>query len=702
MAVVSPKSDARREVRPARRAPALPQRVHDAFTAALLREQLIAPKALQAALQHAGQSLVPIHAAVVALGFVPERITYKLLAECAGLPFVDGRTVTPSPLALKLVPDRVAHRHELVPVDVDDRNIIYITATPYDVDADRDMGFTTGRGSVPNITCPSDLRTALERYYPRRGNIDQMVAKARTKSVVETITDVGDQSQTDSAIVELCNSVIARAVDAGASDIHMDPADSGILVRLRVGGVLEAALTLPADVSVLVRNRFKIMGRADIAVRNRPQDGAFAVRVSGRRIDVRLSTLPTTSGEKLVMRIIDSQSELQSIEMLGYDEELLTRLRRVLDRPDGLVLVTGPTGSGKTTSLYAALHHLRSGRVNIVSVEDPVERTLQGVNQIPVNAKSGQTFAAVLRSVLRQDPDVLMVGEIRDGEVANIVGQAAYTGHLVLSSVHTIDAPTAITRLLNLGLEPFKIAESLSGVLAQRLVRRLCPGCRSEEHNGTAVAGPGCPQCNFTGYAERVPVSELLTPTDEIRNVIARGATAVEIRQAMRAAGVPTMRDHARKLVARGVTSYEEISRVLGADDEAPPAASPQKQSVLIADDEPITRTLVRLLLDRDGYKVFEAQTGREAIDQAAAHRPDLIVMDLNMPQMDGYDAITAIRALPELAHTPIVVVSAEDGANVQQRVLALGADDYVLKPFEPAVLTERIKAVFRRQRLAA
>jgi type II secretory ATPase GspE/PulE/Tfp pilus assembly ATPase PilB-like protein/CheY-like chemotaxis protein len=474
-------------------------------------------------------------------------------------------------------------------------------------------------------------------------------------------------------------------------------------VRLRVGGVLEAVMTLPTDVSVSVRNRFKILGGADISVRHRPQDGAFALKVAGRRIDVRLSTLPTTWGEKLVMRVIDSQSELQALESLGYDDDMLTRLRRVLDRPDGLVLATGPTGSGKTTALYAALNYLRNGRVNVVSVEDPVERTLSGVNQIAVNAKAGATFASVLRSVLRQDPDVLMVGEVRDAEVASIVGQAAYTGHLVLTSLHTTDAATAVTRLLNLGLEPFRVAESLSAILAQRLVRRLCPDCRIDG-KGMAFPGIGCPRCHFTGFCDRVPVAELLTPTDEVRNVIARGATAVEIRAAMRAAGVPSMRERARVLVAEGVTSEDEAARVIGADDIAPevPAAAPAKRLVLIADDEPITRTLVRLLLERDGYAVIEAQTGRQAIDLAVQHRPDLIVMDLNMPQMDGYEAIVEIRRKPGFATIPIVVVTAEEGPAVEQKVLALGADDFIVKPFEPAVFAARVQAVFKRQLLAA
>jgi type II secretory ATPase GspE/PulE/Tfp pilus assembly ATPase PilB-like protein len=290
-----------------------------------------------------------------------------------------------------------------------------------------------------------------------------------------------------------------------------------------------------------------------------------------------LSSLPTVDGEKLVMRVIDSGSPLQSLAQLGYDTDTLGRLAEALELPDGLVLVTGPTGSGKTTALYAALGHLRTGRTNIVSVEDPVERRVPGVTQIPVNGRAGNTFPAVLRALLRQDPNVIMVGEVRDAEVAQIVGQAAYTGHLVLTSMHTVDAATAITRLTNLGLDPFKVAECLSGVLAQRLLRVLCTRCKivhSEfdahrlgvEHRLPLVpasVGPGCDQCKHTGYAGRVPVAELLTPSDQLRDAIVRGATAHEIRAAMRVAGSPNMRDHALRLVGSGITSIAEVGRVL-------------------------------------------------------------------------------------------------------------------------------------------
>jgi Tfp pilus assembly pilus retraction ATPase PilT/ActR/RegA family two-component response regulator len=408
-------------------------------------------------------------------------------------------------------------------------------------------------------------------------------------------------------------------------------------------------------------------------------------------------------------------SPLQELDRMSYDQDTLTRLHRALARPDGLVLVTGPTGSGKTTVLYAALNQLRTGRTNIVTVEDPVERKVVGVTQIPVNQRGGNTFQSVLRSILRQDPDVIMVGEIRDGAVAEIVGQAAYTGHLVLSSLHTVDAATAILRLQNLGLEPFKIAESLSAILAQRLLRSLCPDCRivhdelearrrGVENNIPRVhasVGPGCAKCNHTGFGGRVPVAELLTPTDDMREAIMRGATPHEIRAAMRASGFPTLQDQAIRLVGLGVTSIEEVRRVLSTDDAAQVKANAKKR-VLVTDDEPITRMLVKLLLEQEGFEVLEATNGKQAVDIAGREHPDLLLIDLHMPTMDGYEAIATLRRNFTLSTLPIIVLTAEEGPGVEERVLQLGADDYLLKPFDPAVLKSRVNAVFRRLKVLA
>jgi type IV pilus assembly protein PilB len=616
------------------------------FPALLIDARLISLSDLSLAEQHARREQMPLADAVVALGFVREEDAYAKLAEAGGFEVVDLAHAASSELAVRLVPERIARRYFAVPLQVDNRTLTYATSQPFNAEAGPDIAFACGRRTQLVVAPRSAVLDALDRGYPKLRELDVLANRLRSERAVVENLDEGNAARPVSVVIDLCNHLIGRAIEVGASDVHIESGSTGTLVRYRICGVLEPVLTLPADVSQPIRNRFKVMAGADIAVRHKPQDGAFRLKVNGRPIDVRLSSLPTVDGEKLVMRVIDSQSSLQTLDRLGYDPETLTRFERALSRPDGLVLVTGPTGSGKTTALYAALGYLRTGRTNIVSVEDPVERTVPGVTQIPVNVRAGNTFPAVLKSLLRQDPNIIMVGEVRDAEVAQIVGQAAYTGHLVLTSMHTADTATAITRLTNLGLEPFKIAECLSAVLAQRLVRSLCPHCRTVHtefearrlgvgHHLARVpasAGPGCEHCKFTGYGGRVPVAELLTPSDELRDAIVRGATAHEIRAAMRAAAIPNMRDHALRLVADGTTSIEEVNRVLAADVDGAQATNRTRSRVLVTDDEPITRMLVKLLLERENFEVLEAANGRQAVDIATRERPDLLIIDLNMP----------------------------------------------------------------------
>ena len=664
---------------------------------------------------HATRSQVPIADALVSVGRVSEQVSYETLAAVTGMSFVTLGDTPPAAMAVRVVPARVARKHQIVPLAVTNRTLRYAICRPFDDDAERDVAFTSGRRPEAVLTTRTDLHGLLERSYPKSSELEIIVARLRSDSVIETITEFDVNAQSDSAVIELCNHLIARAVEAGSSDIHVESSHEGAVVRFRVSGIMEPVATIPPAAAPALCNRFKIMARADISSRMRPQDGAFALLLDGRRIDVRFSSVPTVAGEKIVMRVIDSRSEFRSLDQLWYSPDILARLRQSLNRPDGLVLVTGPTGSGKTTALYAALDVLRARALNILTVEDPVERQVSGITQIPVNNRAGNTYANVLRSVLRQDPNVIMVGEIRDAEVAGILGQAAYTGHLVLSSLHTSDAVTAIVRLLNLGLEPFKVAESLSAILAQRLVRKLCTHCHivhnefdarrlGEQHHVARIGaspGPGCPACRFTAYVGRLVVAELLMPDAALREVIGRGAHTNELRAAMRAAGQTTMRDRGLQDVAEGLTSLDEVNRVLAAED-TPVAAAPESGRILVAEDDAITRMLVKLLLERDGYKVLEASNGRQAVEIAAREHPSLVIMDLNMPEMNGYEAIAHLRRVPALSAMPVMVLTSEEGPGVESTVLELGADDYIVKPFDAGVLSLRVKAAFRRLRSAA
>ena len=658
---------------------------------------------------YAEQHRVPIQDAVVALGFVPELDSYAALSKVTGMALVDLEQVRVSALAVRLVPEKIARRYDALPIHEDNRTITFAVARPLDMEAERDIGFAAGRTPRAVLALRSQVTAGLDRHYPKMGEIERIIGRLKTEAPAESLVNLS-AAVNSSPVIELCNHVLSGALQAHASDIHIEPFADAAAVRYRISGILEQVLTLPKEARAHVTNRFKILAKTNIAVRHKPQDGAFRVLVGGKQVDVRLSTLPTVHGEKLVMRLVDGTSELKTIESLGYDAATVERLRRSLRRPDGMVLFTGPTASGKTTALYASLNELRSGRTNIVTVEDPVERYLDGVNQIPVNKAAGTTFASVLRSVLRQDPNVVMVGEIRDAEVAQIAGQAAYTGHLVLTSLHTIDAPSAVGRLLNLGLEPFRVADTLNAVFAQRLVRRLCPECSvrydvdearrlGEEHGIPFVrarAGQGCDRCRHTGYTDRVPVAESFIPDDNMRRMIRESASAQDLKAAMRSAGFRSMRDVALELVVNGVTSIDEINRVL-TDDDADRTRAKIKQKILIVDDDRMIRMLVKLLLEKEGYDVIEGENGLHAVEISRRERPDLMVLDLMMPQLDGFEALQRIRRDPTMTGLPVIVLTAESGPDTERRVLELGADDYLIKPFEPGVLLSRVRAVFRR-----
>lgn len=684
------------------------------FGELLMSRSLLNERDLLVATERAQRENMALVDTVAALGLVSEEESYVTLAAATGMMPADLSGLTPSPLALRLVSERVARRHMVLPLKEDNRALTYAISEPFNEDAERDVSVASGRRAIGVLAPRSLILNALDVAFPRLADIDLLLDRVRSESPIEMM-DCGDALATpDSPITDLCNHIIARAVEASASDVHIESSNAGVMVRYRLCGILETMFTLPPEAAMAVRDRYKVMARADISIRNRPQDGSFRLRIGGHPIDVRLSTLPTINGEKLVMRVIDSQVTPHDLESLGYDANSLDDLKRALSRPDGLVLVTGPTGSGKTTVLYSALSYLRNGHTHIVSLEDPVERPIEGIDQIQVNGRGGNTFAAVLRSVMRQDPHIIMIGEVRDQEVAQMVGQAAYTGHLVLGTLHTADAASAITRLLNLGLEPFRIAEGLTAIVAQRLVRRLCPDCHrrhndveaarlGRQHGIPAVpkhAGPGCDTCRHTGYTDRVPVAEVLLPDDRVRAAIGRGTTAAEIRLAMHAAGCHSMRERALALVAQGVTTIEEIDRVLSPDAVA--AARQGGKRVLITDDDRITRMLVKLLLEREGYEVLEGETGQHAVELARRERPDLLVIDLMMPEMDGYQAIDRIRRDVSLATLPVIVLTSEGGPGIEHRVLELGADDYMIKPFEPAVLLSRVSAMFRRKERAA
>jgi type IV pilus assembly protein PilB len=471
------------------------------------------------------------------------------------------------------------------------------------------------------------------------------------------------------------------------------------------------------------------MSGMDIAERRRPQDGRCRLRFDGRRIDLRVSTMPTQFGEKIVIRLLNPDKAILPIGQLGLSVGNLQLLQSFLSRPQGMVLVTGPTGSGKTSTLYSSLNSIKSSSNNIITLEDPIEVQVAGVNQMQVNARAGVTFASGLRSILRQDPNVILVGEIRDQETAAIALGAAQTGHLLLSTLHTNDATATITRLFDLGIQPFLIASSLIGIVAQRLVRRPCPACgvpcqpsaeTIDKAGGLSrlpadarwVAGPGCDQCGQSGLKGRIAIHEVLAVNDELRESISIRASEQAIRQAAVRAGMRTLLEDGIDKAAAGLTTLDEVFRVVSHGDasgrvtvearsDAAVAAGQATANaggrVLVVEDSPTILSVVKYFLELEGFEVFVAENGALGLEMALRVRPDVIVSDVKMPGMGGVEMVKALRADARTANVRILMLTSEASVESETEGLAAGADDYILKPVEPRRLAARVKALRAR-----
>ncbi|HEX4193783.1 MAG TPA: type II secretion system ATPase GspE [Stellaceae bacterium] len=521
-----------------------------------------------------------LEALLVKLGLVGERDVADALAGELGLVIAQPSDYPDAPLLDdKLTPQFLRHVNVL-PLDLREDTLVLAMVDPLDRYATRAIEMASGRRIVPRIALPSDLETAFARLYDNDKPLGQ-VAETLTETGADEdfLEDVGRLRDLASEVpvIRLVNQLISRAVESGASDIHIESLQSRMIVRYRIDGILREVTSPPAHLRAAIISRVKIMAKLNIAERRLPQDGRIRIAVQGREFDLRISTMPTLHGEGVVMRILDRASLVHDLAALGFSDAMLAPFLGVLDRPQGILLVTGPTGSGKTTTLYTSLMRLNSTERKLFTVEDPIEYQLEGVNQIQVKPQIGLTFAQVLRSVLRQDPDIIMVGEMRDLETAQIAVQAALTGHLVLSTLHTNNAAGTITRLLDMGVEDYLVTSTVSGVLAQRLVRKLCAHCReayeplpelvSQLHlphaAGTRILyrPRGCEHCRG-GYRGRVGVFEFLPLTDEIRRLVLSHATVHDIHRAGAAEGMGSMYDDGIAKAIAGITSIEEVLRV--------------------------------------------------------------------------------------------------------------------------------------------
>lgn len=557
----------------------------------LLREQgVVSEDEIKQALKMQEEKGGLLGEILVAQGAVTSRDVARALSLQFGMPFVEAFELKElDPMLVEPLPLAFAKQHLVAPLYRRRGKVLVVIADPTSVTVLDDLATLYGAGIDPLVGTPEFVLEALNALYDRRTGAQQVMGDIEesedldslAQDLEETTKDLLEEDD-EAPIIRLVNSIFAQAVKEKASDIHIEPFERGIAVRFRKDGVLHEVLEVPKRMQASICSRIKIMGTLDIAEKRRPQDGRIRIRIAGRDVDIRLSTIPIAYGESLVLRLLDKTATVLDLDDLGLAGEDRKKMDNLVRRPHGIILVTGPTGSGKTTTLYAALSQINSPDKKILTIEDPVEYQLRGINQMQVNAKIGVTFSSALRAFLRQDPDVILVGEIRDKETVEIAVQASLTGHLVFSTVHTNDAPSTFTRLADMGVEPFLIASSVIAVQAQRLVRLLCKTCKQPmqasplqlrqlgiaDAQGAQVFAPkGCPDCSNLGYSGRRGIFELVSVTDDVRDLVMANANSSDIRRAALKDGMRTLRMDGAHKVLTGETSIEEVLRVTQDDN---------------------------------------------------------------------------------------------------------------------------------------
>ncbi len=549
----------------------------------LVEAGVIAEEALPGLLAKQRGSNKKLGQVAIEEGVATEDQIVEGLARQLKIPFIGLDTTVVDPAVLEIVSEAMARELRIMPLFKVEKNLTVAMADPTDSEALKEIRFVTGCEVEPVVSRPREIMQAIDTYYGKKSTVldtiegitTDVLDVAEEHDETEEIIQSEKLSQ-EAPVVKLVNLMIERAIVKRASDIHAEPQEKSLIIRYRIDGVLHEEIVIPRMLKAAVLSRLKILAKINIAERRLPQDGRFTVRMEGRKIDLRVSTFPTVHGEKVVMRILERTGMSIALESLGMSDQILRKFRQILTLSHGIILVTGPTGSGKTTTLYAALNCINDSEKNIVTLEDPVESHVQGVNQGHTNPIAGFTFASGLRAILRQDPDIIMVGETRDVETAEIAIQAALTGHLVFTTVHTNDAISSVIRLVDMGIEPFLVSSSVAAMIAQRLVRRVCPSCAVEtqppeiiipETGETrrlrkALKAQGCDRCSENGYKGRVGLYELVVLNDVMRRLIVKGGTAPDLVAQARKTGFTTMFEDGLDKVEQGLTTVEEVMRV--------------------------------------------------------------------------------------------------------------------------------------------
>jgi type IV pilus assembly protein PilB len=711
------------------------------------------------------------------MGVADDEMIASALARQLNIPLLHLSELQIPAEIIALVPHGLAQKHTLIPVRKTQRELLVAMSNPVDMHASDDLNFVTRLTITIGVASERDIRRAIVKYYERSnqdGSLSSLALENLETEMTSTPTKYGPAcglgslgvsgegvqviSQAEAEpdpevkdigallnlaenppIVRFSNAILTDAIKMRASDVHIELQDTGVLIRYRVDGIMREMVRIDRSFHAPLVSRIKVLANLDISERRKPQDGRYHIRYKDREYDLRVSTIPTLYGEKVVLRILDQGGATQDFKDLGLSEEDLAHFEYAVSLPQGIILLTGPTGSGKSSTIYAMLGRLNSPAVNIVTVEDPVEYKMRGLSQMQINPKAGITFATGLRAILRQDPDIVMLGEIRDSETAGIALQAAQTGHLVLSSLHTNDAPSAVIRLMDLGVPAFLISSSLIMVVSQRLLRRICRECKApdplsseilkklpaysvESRQRVLYKGTGCNACQHTGYSGRLGIFEVLIANSSLRDIIVEGVSASTLKIAAEAEGFRPMALDGIEKAFQGLTTIEEVLRVAPPEpdivrhlstvglatekiglEEPPldipilPRKSAGRKRILVVEDNEVTLRVLRSILEAEDYLVVTAGDGVEAMKLVLEERQDLIITDFLMPNMDGYTLIKKLQSQSATRDIPIMMLTQKDEIDSEVEVLASGASDYLVKPVNPKRLVARVRRLLVR-----
>lgn len=698
-----------------------------ALIGALIKQGLITGEQLKEAEEKQIGAKRPLQELLVEMGFISEEDLATVFSRVFNMPVSDLNQENVDESLTKIIPYEIARRYGVFPVRKESGALLLAMSDPVDVITIDTVRNLVNTDIKPVLSTKSAIAANIEKYYHLDDALYDLLKNIVDDASVKVLEqdkkgdEVADATErgSEAAIIRLVNLILSDAAGERASDVHIEPQENFVAIRYRVDGELRNIMKIPPTMHSHLVARIKILAKLDIAETKKPQDGRIRVFVQERELDLRISAIPTYYGEKIVLRLLDAKTARIQLEELGLEDFESDIFREAINRPQGMILITGPTGSGKTSTIYSALNYIKNKNNNIVTIEDPIEYLIEGINQIQVNPVKDVTFANALRSILRQDPDVILVGEIRDKETAEIAFRSSLTGHLVFSTLHTNSAVACVTRLLDIGLEPYLISSSVILVVAQRLIRLICPHCR-EEYSPQAgllgkfkvyldlhkitrfYKGKGCEKCGYSGFLGRTAAFELLKITQQLQNLIAGSASENEIFQEARKSGFKSLVESCIQKVARGVATIEEVARTVEFSGEKmlqKGASRQEKCRVVIADDDRLIRKMVISAFEgeKDKFEFIEAQNGEEALRYIRNMKPDLLISDVMMPQMDGFGLTKALRQHLESASIPIIMLTSQKEKEDEIRGLDAGADDYITKPFDRDRLLMRAKILLRR-----